>query len=95
MNNPLEKIDPRVVPQRKLYTGAMMPAIGLGTFGSDRFNADEIAAAVLGAAEIGYRHFDCASVYGNEREIGNSFQKIINSGINAQRTLDYLKALER
>ena len=30
MNNPLEKIDPRVVPHRKLYTGAMMPAIGLG-----------------------------------------------------------------
>lgn len=81
MNNPLEKIDPRIVPQRKLYTGAVMPAMGLGTFGSDRFNADEIAEAVLGAAEIGYRHFDCASVYGNEREIGNSFQKIINSGI--------------
>jgi len=81
MNNPLEKIDPRVVPQRKLYTGAVMPAIGLGTFGSDRFNAAEIAEAVLGAAEIGYRHFDCASVYGNEREIGNSFQKIFMSGI--------------
>ena len=53
----------------------------MGTFGSDRFNADEIAEAVLGAAEIGYRHFDCASVYGNEREIGNSFQKIFRSGI--------------
>ena len=84
MNIPLEKIDPRAVPHRKFYTGAMMPGIGLGTFGSDRFNADDIAAAVLGAAEIGYRHFDCASVYGNEREIGASFQKIIGSGIKRE-----------
>ena len=28
-------IDPVLVPQRTLYTGARMPAIGLGTFGSD------------------------------------------------------------
>jgi len=85
MNIPLEKIDPHAVAHRKFYTGAMIPAIGLGTFGSDRFNADEIAEAVLGAAEIGYRHFDCASVYGNEREIGNSFQKIIDSGIKREQ----------
>ncbi len=84
MNTSLEKIDPHAVPHRKLYTGAMMPGIGLGTFGSDRFNADDIAKAVLGAAEIGYRHFDCASVYGNEREIGVSFQKIIKSGIKRE-----------
>ncbi|MGD0343597.1 MAG: aldo/keto reductase [Acidimicrobiales bacterium] len=47
-----------------------MPAIGLGTFGSDRFGADEIAEAVAGAFEVGYRHFDCASVYENEAQIG-------------------------
>ncbi len=81
MNNLLEKIDPSLVPCRTLYTGAKIPAIGLGTFGSDRFNANEIAEAVLGAATIGYRHFDCAAVYGNEKEIGVSFQKIMSSGI--------------
>ena len=47
-----------------------MPAIGLGTFGSDRFGADEIAKAVAGAFEVGYRHFDCASAYENEAQIG-------------------------
>jgi diketogulonate reductase-like aldo/keto reductase len=56
----------------------------LGTFGSDRFIATEIAEAVLGAAAIGYRHFDCAAVYGNEKEIGLSFQKIRSSGITRQ-----------
>ncbi|MBK9925030.1 MAG: aldo/keto reductase [Anaerolineales bacterium] len=82
MNNTLEKIDPDLVPYRTLYTGAKIPAVGLGTFGSDRFTADQIAQAVLGAAQIGYRHFDCAAVYGNEKEIGVSLQKIMNSGIS-------------
>ena len=70
-------VDPALVPQRVLYTGAKMPAIGLGTFGSDHVAADEIAAAVEAAAEVGYRHFDCASVYGNEREIGYALQQVL------------------
>jgi len=84
MDITLEKIDPKLVPHRKLYTGAEIPALGLGTFGSDRFTATQIAEAVLGAAEIGYRHFDCAAVYGNEKEIGLSFQKIMSSGIRRE-----------
>jgi len=81
MNTILEKIDPGSIPHRILYTGAKVPAIGLGTFGSDRFTASQISEAVLGAAASGYRHFDCAAVYGNEREIGASLQKIMDSGI--------------
>jgi alcohol dehydrogenase (NADP+) len=77
-------IDPAAVPQRKLSTGALMPAIGLGTFGSDSVSASEVAEAVKGAAAAGYRHFDCASVYGNEREIGAAFQQILSSGIRRQ-----------
>jgi alcohol dehydrogenase (NADP+) len=88
--SPLEKtpfaiaddgVDPRLVPQRVLWTGARMPAIGLGTFGSDRFSGEDIAAAVVGAAEVGYRHFDCASVYENEQLIGASLQRIVSGGI--------------
>lgn len=51
-----------------------MPAIGLGTFGSDRNSADEVATAVKGAIEAGYRHLDCASVYGNEHAIGPAIE---------------------
>lgn len=58
--------------------------IGLGTFGSDKYSADDIAEAVVGAANAGYRHFDCASVYGNEHTIGHSFAKIIASGIRRE-----------
>jgi len=81
MSESLEKIDPGLVPYRTLYTGAKIPCVGLGTFGSDRFTASEITEAVFGAAQIGYRHFDCAAVYGNEKEIGVSLQKMMKSGI--------------
>jgi alcohol dehydrogenase (NADP+) len=74
-------VDPRSVPKRRLYTGALMPAIGLGTFGSDQVPASEIAAAVKVAASLGYRHFDCASVYGNEDRIGAALREAMESGI--------------
>ena len=84
--NPSEAatINPAAVPQRTLYTGARMPAVGLGTFGSDHVSAREIAEAVKGAAAVGYRHFDCASVYRNEAEIGLSFEAILQSGIRRE-----------
>ena len=77
-------INPASVPQRKLSTGAHMPAVGLGTFGSDSVSAEQVAEAVLGAAACGYRHFDCASVYGNERAVGGSLAKIQEQGIKRE-----------
>ena len=74
-------VDPKLVPTRKLYTNAEMPAVGLGTFGSDHAPAELIADAVRGAAAVGYRHFDCASVYGNEAEIGGALRDIMVSGV--------------
>ena len=73
-------VDPAKVPTRTLYSGARIPAIGLGTFGSDRFTADQVAAAVRGAIAVGYRHIDCASVYGNEPQIGAVLQEVLDSG---------------
>jgi len=50
-NVQLEKVDPGLVPYRTLYTGAKIPCVGLGTFGSDRFTASGITEAVFGAAQ--------------------------------------------
>lgn len=63
-------IDPATVPGFSLASGARIPAIGLGTFGSDRFSSEQIAEAVGVALRTGYRLVDCASVYGNEHLIG-------------------------
>ena len=65
-------VDPASIPERRLYTGAAMPAVGLGTFGSDHVTPSQVAEAVERAAAVGYRHFDCASVYGNEDAVGAS-----------------------
>ena len=79
-----DAIDPKLVPQRTLRGGEKMPGIGMGTFGSDRFSPEDVAAAVNGAAEVGFRMFDCASVYGNEHLIGNVFDDIMKSGIRRE-----------
>ena len=76
-----DAVDPARVPARVLSSGARMPAIGLGTFGSDRYGPAEVAAAVRGALEVGYRHVDCAAVYGNEREVGEALRDAIRGGL--------------
>lgn len=80
----IQTIDPSQVPSRQLANGDKMPAIGLGTFGSDHVSSEAIADAVEIAIEIGYRHIDCASVYGNEPEIGQVFQSIFESKLSRQ-----------
>jgi len=80
----LGSIDPRKIPQRTLHTGATMPAIGLGTFGSDHVTPSQVAEAVRGAAAAGYRHFDCASVYCNEAEVGVSLAEILAGGVKRE-----------
>jgi alcohol dehydrogenase (NADP+) len=52
----------------------------MGTFGSDRYSPEEVAAAVGGAIRYGYRLFDCASVYGNEDRIGAVFAEAFAAG---------------
>ena len=76
-----DRIDPALVPTRALYTGANIPAVGLGTFGSDHYTGEIVARAVLEAVELGYRHIDCAAVYGNEHWVGESLEQAQRSGV--------------
>lgn len=55
--------------------------IGFGTFGSDRYDEATVATAVYNAIKNGYRIFDCASVYGNEKQIGEVFKKAFADGL--------------
>jgi alcohol dehydrogenase (NADP+) len=57
--------------------GDQMAAIGLGTWKS---KPGEVKKAVITALESGYKHIDCASIYGNEKEIGEAFQEVFSKG---------------
>jgi diketogulonate reductase-like aldo/keto reductase len=61
----------------KLHTGDELPAIGFGLWKVDKPDAPSL---VEEAARVGYRHFDCASDYGNEAEVGVGLKKVL-SGI--------------
>lgn len=56
--------------------GDLMPALGLGTWKSA---TGEIYQTIRTAIEIGYRHFDCAFIYGNEEEIGSAIGDAIKN----------------
>jgi alcohol dehydrogenase (NADP+) len=56
--------------------GDAMPALGLGTWKSAK---GEVYQAIRSAIELGYRHFDCAYIYGNEGEIGSAFADAIKN----------------
>jgi D-xylose reductase len=64
-------------PTLRLSTGSQMPVIGLGMWKVDGLAAP---ALVEEAARAGYRHFDCASDYGNEAAVGAGLQRVIQSG---------------
>ena len=73
------------IPERTLRGGAKVPVIGLGTFGSDRYDAATIAVAVRTGLDLGYRLIDCASVYGNEETIGEVLSAALSEGKHENR----------
>lgn len=60
-----------------------MPNLGLGTWRAD---TGLVGAAVEAAlTQNNYRHIDCASIYRNEPEIGEAFNKVFSSGKVARK----------
>lgn len=41
----------------------------------------EVGEAVRAAIDAGYRHIDCAHLYGNEKEVGQAIRDQIKQGV--------------
>ena len=65
------------IKTKTLNNGESIPTLGLGTWRSDK---DKVGQAVKAALNEGYRHIDCASIYGNEKEIGEAFNSVFSDG---------------
>ncbi|KAI4354563.1 hypothetical protein L6164_003413 [Bauhinia variegata] len=62
----------------QLNTGAKIPSVGLGTW---RAEPGVVADTIATAVKVGYRHIDCAQVYGNQNEIGHALKKLFDDGV--------------
>src|ERR1700677_1680611 len=67
----IESSDFRIKRMPLNHGAGHMPVLGFGTLIPD---AAATITATRGALEAGFRHFDCAERYGNEREVGDALQ---------------------
>jgi D-xylose reductase len=70
--------------QISLANSHTLPAIGYGFWKVDK---TEAPALTYQALEMGYRHLDCASDYGNEAEVGLGIKKGLDHGICKREAL--------
>ncbi|WP_203328965.1 aldo/keto reductase [Candidatus Laterigemmans baculatus] len=61
----------------ELRGGAKMPAVGLGLW---KIPKPQVAGLVEQAVSQGYRHLDCAADYGNEAEVGEGLERVLQAG---------------
>ena len=60
-----------------LNNGSEIPALGFGTLIPD---PTETKKAVKAALEVGFRQFDCAERYRNEKEVGEAIKEALGDG---------------
>lgn len=65
------------VPTISFNDDREMPQLGLGTY---KLNDDECIRVVREAIDLGYRHFDTATLYKNEEALGTALNQAIDAG---------------
>lgn len=69
-----------------LSSGDVMPNIGFGTW---ELKASNIPKLINGAIASGFRHLDCAAIYENENEIGQTLHEILEKRLVTRDQVPY------
>ncbi|XP_075066578.1 aldo-keto reductase family 1 member C15-like isoform X3 [Mixophyes fleayi] len=69
--------------------GQKIPVIGFGTYAPEECPKGLAEEATRVAIEVGYRHIDCAYIYGNEAEVGRAIRAKIADGTVRREDLFY------
>ena len=80
----IESSDFRITKMPLNHGAGHMPVLGFGTLIHD---AAATISATTDALEAGFRHFDCAERYRNEREVGEALQAGLAAGGIARKNI--------
>ncbi|QRP60461.1 aldo/keto reductase [Corynebacterium minutissimum] len=70
-------MDAMSVPQTTFNDDREMPLLGLGTY---KLRGEDLTRSVREAIDLGYRHFDTATLYENEEELGQALASAMKAG---------------
>ncbi|XP_022733469.1 non-functional NADPH-dependent codeinone reductase 2-like [Durio zibethinus] len=85
MESSLEATFFRIPEQVLSSSGQRMPRLGFGTAVYPLVPPQVTKQAILQAIELGYRHFDTASIYGTEQQLGEAIKGAISLGLIKSR----------
>ncbi|XP_040201573.1 aldo-keto reductase family 1 member C1-like [Rana temporaria] len=72
-----------------LNDGHKMPVIGFGTAAAEQETKEQAGEATKVAIDVGYRHIDCAFIYGNEVQVGQAINAKIADGTVKREDIFY------
>ncbi|KAL9246456.1 hypothetical protein vseg_019988 [Gypsophila vaccaria] len=67
------------------HGGVSMPVLGLGMAPNPAVPDEVTKTAVLEAVEVGYRHFDTATIYFTEDALGDGISEVLKQGMVSSR----------
>ncbi|XP_073054334.1 non-functional NADPH-dependent codeinone reductase 2-like isoform X2 [Primulina eburnea] len=74
------------IPEINLNSGTgKIPVLGFGTASDPPVDSETTKRAVLEAIQLGYRHFDTASLYNSEKPLGEAVVEAVNRGLIKSR----------
>ncbi|XP_020231588.1 methylecgonone reductase [Cajanus cajan] len=78
-------MEAKKIPEVILSSGQKMPVIGLGTAAIPPPPHEALTSILIDAFEVGYKHFDTASLYETEEPLGKAVAKALELGLIKSR----------